>query len=275
MKGIVLVVGGNSFLAREFAITNPELPVRYISHDRIDDPSVYVGINAIVNFAFAPEMYCQDYDNSLDIDLRIAEYATRLLIHYVMISSRKVYQRDVQWDAQENSPVSGMDVYGRNKLRIERNLAEMLGDRLTILRPGNIIGFETIPGRQRMGAFLLNQLAQTEKIHITLSPFVRRDIVPVDFFCMVLCEILRSRPSGIYNVGTGEATEIGHVALWMIEGFGKGQLVVENPQVVDEFQLDTTFLQQLTGLSCGRAEVAHYCFDLGRRLAAGGVSCGR
>lgn len=275
MKGIVLVVGGNSFLAREFAITNPELPVRYISHDRIDDPSVYVGINAIVNFAFAPEMYCQDYDRLLDIDLRIAEYAARFAIHYVMISSRKVYKQDMQWNAKEDFPVFGMDAYGRNKLRIERNLAEILGDHLTILRPGNVIGFEIIPGRRRLGAFLLNQLAQTECIHITVSPSVRRDIVPASFFCTVLRDILQRRPSGIYNVGTGEATEIGQVALWMIEGFGKGKLVVENPQVVDEFQLDTACLQQLTGLSCGRAEVARYCRDLGRRLALEGVTGGR
>lgn len=275
MKGIVLVVGGNSFLAREFATLNPEFPARYIGHDKVDDPSVYEGVGSIVNFAFAPEMYFQDYDRFLDIDLRIAKYAVRYAVHYVMISTRKVYRQDIQWDAQEGSPVFGQDVYARNKLRIERNLAEMLGDRLTILRPGNILGFETIPGRQRMGAFLLNQLAQTECIRITLSPFVRKDIVPVDFFCTVLREILRSRLSGIYNVGTGEAIEIGHVALWMIEGFGKGQLVVENPQVLDEFQLNSTRLSQETGLRCERAEVARYCRDLGRRLAMEGVAGGR
>lgn len=272
MTALVLIVGGGSFLAREFATLNPGFPARYISHDKIDDPSIYEGVNSIVNFAFAPEMYSQGYERSLDIDLRIAEYAVRHALHYVMISSRKVYQQDVQWDAQEDSPVSGMDAYGRNKLQIECNLSKMLGGRLTILRPGNIIGFETIPGRQRMGAFLLNQLKQTESIHISLSPFVRRDIVPVNYFCAVLREILQKRPPGIYNVGAGEATEIGRIALWMIEGFGRGQLVVENSHVADEFQLNSTRLNEVTGLSCGRSEVALYCRDLGRRLAAEGVA---
>jgi dTDP-4-dehydrorhamnose reductase/UDP-glucose 4-epimerase len=270
MTGLVLIVGGGSFLAREFATLYPEFPARFIGHGKIDDPFVYEGVSTIVNFAFAPEMYSQDYDRSLGIDLSIAKHAMRHGIHYVMISSRKVYQQDAQWDAQEDSPVFGMDFYGRNKLRIERNLKEILGDRLTILRPSNIIGFETIPGRQRMGAFLLNQLAQTERIHISLSPFVRRDIVPVNYFCAVLRKILQKRPSGIYNVGAGEATEIGQVALWMIEGFGRGQLVVENSQVADEFQLNSTRLKEVTGLSCGRSEVARYCRDLGSRLAAKG-----
>lgn len=147
MEGIVLVVEGSSVLAREVTTLNPEFPARYIGHDKVDDPSVYEGIGAIVNFSFAAEMYSQNYDCFLDIDLRIAEHA--------------------------------------------------------------------------------------------------------------------------------EATEIGYVVLWMIEGFGKGQLVVENLQVIDEFQLDSPRLRQATELQYGRSEVANHCHDMGRRLTMGGVAGGR
>jgi dTDP-4-dehydrorhamnose reductase/UDP-glucose 4-epimerase len=263
---LILVVGKNSFLAKEFIGKAKEIPLRAISHTEIDNREVFQGITCIVNFSFSPLLYLQDYDRELDVDARLAHIASDEGIHYVMLSTRKVYQETIQWGAREDAHVTGSSIYGKNKLRIEKNLANVLGGAVTILRPGNVFGYERQSERVRFGAYLLNQLADTGVIRLTVSPFVRRDVIPVDYFCEVLREVVLRKPGGVINIGAGESLEIGRIALWIIEGFGSGRLIVESPAECDEFQLDTERLKSEFGLNCGRERVADFSRELGRRL---------
>lgn len=264
---MILVVGMHSYIAKEFLSANKSLAIRAIGHEDISNPAHFKGVDCIINFAFAPELHSQAYDRALDIDTSLAEQAAQRGIHYVMLSSRKVYHAKIEWNATEEAAVEGIDTYGRNKVRIENTLREMLGDRLTILRPGNVFGYEVIPGRARFGAYLLNQLANGGGIHLSLSPFIRRDIVPVDFFCEVLRTVAEKKPGGIFNVGIGEAVEIGRVALWLLDGFGSGALIVDGHDEVDQFQLDCTRQREVLGMSCSRAQLMEFTKGLGSRLA--------
>lgn len=263
---MILIVGGNSFLAKEFLAASKGLSLTCIRHTEIDKLDTFNEVECIVNFSFAPTLYSSAYDLSLDIDSKLGAFAADHGIHYVMISSRKVYHQDAQWNAQEDSLATGLDVYGKNKLHIEKRLIKTLGTNLTILRPGNILGYEIQPGRNRFGAYLLNQLAKDGTVHLTVAPSVRRDVIPVDFFCDVLHAVVIKKPSGIMNVGAGESVEVGAVALRMIEGFGGGQLVIDHPEVHDEFQLDSSRLKNELGLTCGQEQVTLFAKSLGARL---------
>lgn len=263
---MILVVGKNSFLAKEFLARTQGLLVRAISHTEINDEKVLRGISCIVNFSFSPVLCEQHYVQSFDVDARLSRLAADTGAHYVMLSSRRVYQEGIQWGAREDAQATGFDIYGQNKLRIENELIAALGNRLTILRPGNVFGYERQPERKRFGAYLLNQLAATGVIRLTISPFVRRDVVPVDFFCEVLREVVVRKPGGIMNVGAEKSMEIGRIALWLIDGFGSGQMVAESPVEEDEFELDTERLKSTLGLSCDQDRLAEFFVELGRRL---------
>ncbi len=264
----LLVIGRGSYLAREFMTRHADLSLRAIGHDEANRAEHYEGASCVVNFAFAPALHDAPYDASLDVDARAARYAVARGMHYVMMSSRRVYQEAVQWNAPEDAEVSGHDAYGRNKLRIERELRALLGDRLTILRPGNVVGYEPLPGRKRFAAYLQNQLIESDRIRLTVGPRTRRDLVPVDFFCRALREAVLRRVPGVFNVGSGRATEIGQAVRWLIAGFGAGELLVESERVADEFQLDSTKLERTFGLACGAGDVERTLRDAGRRLAA-------
>jgi dTDP-4-dehydrorhamnose reductase/UDP-glucose 4-epimerase len=82
----------------------------------------------------------------------------------------------------------------------------------------------------------------------------------------VLREAVLRKPGGVINIGAGESLEIGRIALWIIEGFGSGRLIVEPSAECDEFQLDTERLKSEFGLNCGRERVADFSRELGRRL---------
>jgi dTDP-4-dehydrorhamnose reductase/UDP-glucose 4-epimerase len=263
----VLVVGGNSYLAQEFLARHPDLHLRAVGHSEVQRESAYADAASVVNFAFAPALHDADYDAALDIDAQAARMANAAGAHYVMISSRRVYPEAGQWNASELTEASGKDAYGRNKARIERNLQALMGDRLTILRPGSVVGFEPVPGRQRIAAYLQNQLLREGRIRLTVAPRTRRDLVPVDFFCRVLKQVVQRRIPGTFNVGSGAATAVGDAARWLIEGYGSGKLVAESTLAADEFQLESAKLTRAYGLSCTAGEVRENLQESGRRLA--------
>jgi dTDP-4-dehydrorhamnose reductase/UDP-glucose 4-epimerase len=263
----VLVVGRGSFLAQAFVASDPPFAVRAIGHAEAGEAKHYAGIAAVVNFAFAPSLHDSPYRPELDVDERASRRAAQAGAHYVMISSRRVYSADAAWNARESASAEGIDEYGRNKLRIEHSLADRLGERLTILRPGNVVGYEPVPGRRRFAAYLQNQLRETGRIRLTVHPRTRRDLVPLEFFCRVVSEVLLRRAAGVFNVGAGEATEVGQAARWLIEGYGAGEIIVESSRVEDEFQLDSSALQRAFGLSCDPQGVERTLRDAGRRMA--------
>jgi dTDP-4-dehydrorhamnose reductase/UDP-glucose 4-epimerase len=265
-----IVVGRSSLLAREFAARHSDIVLRVLGHAEADDAAAYEGARCVVNFAFAPGLERLPYDAALDIDQRIGARAAQRGSHYVMISSRRVYARDAQWNAQESMPAPGMDLYGSNKTRVERGLHEALGDRLTILRPGNVLAHEPVAGRRRFGAYLQHQLVTTGRIRLTVDPAARRDLIPAEFFCRAVREAAVRRLPGVFNVGSGRATATGDAAHWLLLGFGAGELHSEASQPADEFQLDCVRLRQAFGLACAEGAVERTLREIGRRLASGG-----
>jgi len=265
-----VVVGRGSLLAREFVARHPDLVLRTLGHAEVDDAAAYAGARSVVNFAFAPGLESQPYDAALDIDRRIGAQAARLGLHYVMISSRRVYAQAAQWNAEESMPVPGMDAYGRNKARVEATLRNQLGDRLTVLRPGNVVGYEPIAGRRRFAAYLQSQLIAQGRIRLTVDAGARRDLVPAEFFCRVVREAALQNRGGIFNVGAGRATRVGDAARWLLDGYGRGELHSEAAQPPDEFQLVCNRLRDLFGLGCDEGAVEQALKEIGRRLARGG-----
>jgi len=264
-----IVVGRSSLLAREFSASHADIVLRAIGHAEAGDAALYDGARSVVNFAFAPGLEHSGYDAALDIDLRIAKLAARRGLHYIMLSSRRVYASGAQWNASESSPAGGMDSYGRNKARIEGGLRATLGDRLTILRPGNVFGYEPIAARRRFGAYLQHQLLVEGRIRLTVEPAARRDLVPIEFFCRIVREAALRRVAGVFNVGAGRATRAGDAARWLLEGYGGGELQVEATRPPDELQLDCAHLRAAFGLECGHGAVERSLREIGRRLARG------
>ena len=262
----VVVVGRGSFLAREFVARHGDVVAAALGHAEADKRAL-AGASAVVNFSFAPELHRERYAEALDVDRRLAA-ALEPQAHYVMISSRRVYPAAGQWNAREDQPATGIDVYGANKARIERELQALLGSRLTVLRPGNVVGYEPIPGRGRFAAWLQNQLLASGRIRLTVAPATRRDLVPVGFFCRVVREVATRRVGGIFNVGAGAATEVGQAARWLLQGYGSGELVAESESREDEFQLDVSRLRSVLGLACPAGELEAALREAGRRLAA-------
>lgn len=258
-----LVVGRNSFLANRFLESPVVAGARAISHTdfaatALDD------IGCIINFALHPHYRTQAYSPTLDFDRRIMERIQGTGIHYILLSSRKVYDEGTPLPWPETAPKTNGTGYGTNKLITENFARRTLGNNLTVLRMANIFGFE--PGRSSFMGQAQDSLLQNGHITLDTHPEVRRDFLPVDRFVEILDHIAQRRLTGLFNLGSGVATPIGRMAHWLMEGFGAGKLVVTNPGRRDEFLLDVNRLTQQLGPLCTPDRIQAKCLELGERL---------
>lgn len=254
-------------MARRFLARCGNRPLEVVSHNEIGRQGLLDGISHLVNFALDPAYRRESYSPENDIDLQLAKRAVGTGIHYVMLSSRKAYAQASQWGANESDPIGGVDAYGVNKSTTESALTDLLGsDNLTILRVANLIGFEYGEGRRSFMGMVLGSLKERGFVSYDMSPLVRRDFVTDDFFCAVLDRCLSGRIVGTYNVGSGIPLMAGEIALWIIEGYGAGELRITDPRVVDEFVLDVGRLESDFGLKQTKDDLKAYCLELGRRL---------
>lgn len=262
----LLVVGQNSFLARHFREACPA--GRFVGHDAIGRPDLLDGVDRVISFARHPLLGQEGYRPAeMDPDLCLAARIGDRPIAYVMLSSRKVYAPG-PGPLGEGDPTVPQDRYGEHKLAVEQQLRARLGARLTVLRLANVFGYERGPERRTFLSLTLDQLARDGHVHFDMSPLVERDFLPVEGCARLLAQIVAQPPGGVLNLGSGIALATGRIALWVIEGFGRGQLVIDSPREHDPFVLDVGRLQSLYGTPCTIDDLRESCLAIGRRLAA-------
>jgi dTDP-4-dehydrorhamnose reductase/UDP-glucose 4-epimerase len=266
----ILIVGKGSFLARRFlsSVTTPE---RYlaVSHKQAFDDAIYRQICCVINFAIDPAYRHQPYTGERDIDARIAQIVARTApegARYVMLSSRAVYAPEVAMGAREDITGAASSVYGQNKRITERRLGEILGERASLLRIGNVIGDEHGTGRRTFMAQALDRLVTHKEIVLDISPEVRRDFLPDYHFARILEAVCEDPLPGPMNVGSGLPIPVGSVVHWIIDGYGEGTLRVTNHRRHDEFQLDVGKLRARYGFSMEETEIADHSTMLGAQL---------
>jgi len=262
----ILVVGKTSFIAGHLLNILPKDTVRAVSHEALEQPDLLDGIGTVINAARHPASNQTDYDlETLDPDVRLAKRIGEHDIEMIMLSSRKVYAPSEQ-PLHENSAIRPVDTYGANKLLAEQRVKTLLGERLTILRLANIFGDERVPGRRSFLAMLLNRLAEKNQIRYDISPFVERDFLPVETLAALLSKIVREPPGGIMNVGSGLSLPTGRLALWIMEGFGGGELLIDSYEEKDGFVLNIDRLKGSFGQPCSRDDLRVHCLNLGKAL---------
>lgn len=236
----IVAVGKSSFLAQAVAKSPAAKDWLFLPHaDALAHPAWMEDATVVVNFAFAPQFKKQVYDTQGDFDSFLAKMLMGRDVRYIMLSSRVVYGRgDDFFDLREDREPNPAGPYGMAKLAIEQALADLLGDRLTVLRMGNIFGVE----RERATFFgmMIKGLIDNRKIVFDMGAETKRDFLSANRFADVLTRVAAKPAPGVFNIGSGLATPCGDVANWLIEGYGAGKLEVRNAALRDQFSLDVS-----------------------------------
>jgi len=276
----IAVVGAGSFIARALRQTPEAAYWRFIGHrEALGTDSWLQGVDTLLNCAFDDRLKNRAYDATLDVDIRLAEKVKHDRgMRYVMLSSRLAYGPAPDGGRlTESLPCNPIVPYARAKIITETRLAEMLGERLTVLRLSNVFGAESAPGRKNFISVATRTLTQQGRIVLDLNPFVERDFVPVTEVARSLVRVLNAPEPGVFNFGAGAGTAVGLMAVWLISGHGRGELVINNMRDHDPFWLDITKAHRAFGIDAVPAErIRAFCIKLGRsvmRSAEGLQSC--
>jgi len=262
----IVIIGKSSLLARRFLTLATPKNVVAVSHRDIDTPGLFDDVACVVNFAFDPRMGREPYAVERDIDVVIAK-RIHSSTRFVMLSTRMVYGAEQNRGAREDDQAIGLNQYGKNKVETEARLTDLLGGRLVILRIGNVLAWEPENSGGNFMLRLLESLRNHGCINYDISPFVRKDFVTERYLVDALDKACASNLGGKCNVGSGIPLEVGRVAMWVLEGYGQGNLMVSSPREVDEFWLDMTRSTELFGAPPGREDLRLACVELGKKIA--------
>jgi UDP-glucose 4-epimerase len=263
-----ILVVGRGFVGRALAEALGPGEARLVSHGACREPGLLRGVATVVFAGRDPALGTAGWRIEDDLEPALARQAAQAHASFVSLGTRKVYAPSAN-PLAETDRIGPTDLYGRQKLALEHALTDVLGPRLTRLRLANVFGYERRPGRATFLSQILAGLDRRDEVRFDVSPFVRRDFLPIDLCAAWLAQVARRPPGGILNLGSGVALPVGRLALWLIEGFGRGRLVVESPEERDSFVLDTSNLKAfLGGAGCGPDDLRARCLDIGRRLRA-------
>jgi UDP-glucose 4-epimerase len=262
----VLVVG-RGFLGRAIA-TALGREGRLVGHEAISDPAILDGVVSVVWAGRHPALGTPAWRIEEDLEPALARRAAERGVPFTSLGTRKVYAPSAN-PLREDDPLGPEDLYGRQKLALEEGLATIPGLRLTRLRIANVFGFERDPRRSSFFTRLLASLVEEGEVRLDVSPFTVRDFLPVEVAAAWIARLALAPPGGVVNLGSGLGTPIGRLALRVIEGFGRGRLVIENPVERDGFVLAVDRLRSLLpGAAVDEATLDAAAFAVGRRLAS-------
>jgi len=266
MRGRILVIG-KGLLGKAVARHPQAADIEFLSHGAATDAGIFDGVDCVVNLGINPAYRSDPYRAEIDFDLHLASLLGDRPLHYVMVSSRKVYGMGGGMAFAEDAPLRPIDDYGRNKVRSEALLSNMLGDRLTVMRISNIVGFDWEWNRAIFFGLMLDSLRREDRIVFDVDPKVQRDFITDDAVAGALLWAAREAPPGVFNLGSGIPLEIGNIARWTLEAHGSGELVVTSTRKYDEFVLDVAKLSRCIGPPCTIELIRRKCFELGRHIA--------
>jgi len=261
---LILVTGAGGFIGRAL-VRILGSNCRAASHRAIGEPGLLDAISTVIHAGRDPGLGGTDYRLAEDRELGLAEAVAARRLPLLSLGSRKVYA-PAERPLAETAPVGPTDRYGEQKLALEEALLDRLGDRLTRLRLANIIGYE--PGRGSFMGAMLDGLAAAETITFDMSPFTRRDFLPVEVAAEAIAALALDPPGGVVNIGSGVPLPCGRLAMALLEGWGSGRLIVTNPAERDTFVLDVERMRTLTEVRIDEATLLHRVGRIARRLHA-------
>jgi len=251
----LLIVGKTSFISNSLVgdrISFSEIDsVNFDNYDSV--------INCSIHSNFREVKYVEKYD----LDYLVAQKAQHHKKHYIMISSSKVYgSSDELKSFDELSQTNPDSFYGENKLIAEQKI-NSLSNNFCVLRCSNVFGLER--NRKTFFGFCNDQLVNTNSILYDIGPKTKRDFFPVELLSNVVEKISKKKSVGTFNVGSNYPLEIDRVALYLIEGYGKGNFISISSEEKDQFLLNNKKLKKEIEIEID-IDFASHIKNIGKKL---------
>ncbi len=259
MRNIV-IIGSDSYLAngidKQFGQANISFLEFNTWQQNVD---LMKQADYVICFAIHPDFMKRDMDCSEVLDTQIATAIKDSNAKYVFMSSRKVYGTTNDCVVhKEMDKAEGFDFYSINKVKVEKELYKILGDRLLILRIANILG-EPVQrtGYKTFIGWICENYIQTGKLIVTQNADAIKDFIPKSFLHHAIASLIENNVTGTYNISSGLGTSVEKVLAGYV---GKENLILQgnDKEKQDQFVLNNEKLLKATGLSISEDDIDKY-----------------
>ena len=239
----VYIVGYKSFIQKNLHnYLNKKFIIRKIKYQKLKD-SKLIENSILINCSHHKDFYEKKYSFRKDRNLVIAKMIVNKNIKMIMLSTRQVYKPKIC--LKETDTKQPINIYGRNSLISEAKCNKVLNNKLLILRLSNIIGIEkNYKKKSSLMSKIISGLG-SKKIVFDESFYLKKDLLPIRFFCQIMKKILIKNLSGVVNVGSGIPFKVKFLVEEIIK-YKKVNLVVVKKKIKDNnFSLNTQKLTKL------------------------------
>lgn len=256
----IVIIGSDSYLANGLYAYFKNAQVEFLEFNNWQSNiNLLRQSDYVICFAIHPDFMKREMDYSEILDIQIAEAIKDSNAKFVFMSSRKVYGTTNECVIhKETDKAEGFDFYSKNKVKTEKELCKILGNRLLILRIANILG-EPV---QRVGyktfiGWICENYIQTGKLVVTQNADAVKDFIPKNFLHRAIASLIENEATGIYNISSGFGTSVEKVLAGYV---GKENLILQgqNDEKHDQFILDNSKLLNKTGLAISEKDIDKY-----------------
>lgn len=256
----IVIIGADSYIATglDKHLTDCYVEKLYF-HNWQQNAELLQEADCVINFSISPDFSIRDMTPDEVLDVQIAQCLKNAATRYVFISSRKVYgASDDLVIHKETDDLYGVDFYARNKIMTEKTLADILGDKLIILRVANIIG-EPVnrSGYKTFIGWICESFLKNGKLVVTQNADAVKDFITKDFLQKSIASLIQKHATGIYNVSSRFGTSVRDVLVGYVGAQNidfQGQTL--SPQ--DQFILNNEKLLKITNVSISSLQVEQY-----------------
>lgn len=253
----LLIVGKNSFISNHVIGNVTRISLSDISNINLKEYDTLLNCSIHENFRES------SYDEKYDFDYAVAKEAYENDLHYVMLSSRKVYGSSNELVIySEQSKTNPDSFYGENKLISEERIRDLFGNHC-VLRCSNVFGLEQ--NRKTFLGFCIDQLLKTNHILFDINQKTQRDFFPVELLGDIVTKVAAKKITGLFNVGSNFGLQIDRVPLNLIEGYQKGTFSCTGIDKKDQFVLDNQKIKKELDLEIN-IDFDNHIRNIGKKL---------
>ena len=264
----VLIIGKNSFIGSNlYTYLKKKYFVKKLSFNKKILKSLK-NYDVVINCSINKKYIKYKYDKKNDFDFKIIKEITDSKTRFIFLSTRKIYFP--KSNIRENSNKKFLDTYGKNKFITEKKVQQYHGNKSTILRISNLIGFKKKNIKKVHSTYLDELLKMVKKGKIIDNKKKFKDFLGIKIFSKIIHLVIKKKILGIYNVSMGEKIYLNEINKWILKYYKKKNTLkvikYKNDNKNESFYLNNYKLKKNINLKINKKSLKKECLKLSKKL---------
>ena len=258
----ILIIGKKSFLGSNLNLYLSKFyEIEMLSYEQAIKKKInfFNKFTHIINTSIHANYIMKKYNPIFDLDLKFIKKFDKINFFYIYLNSRKIYFP--KENINENSLISPIGNYGKNKYKTEKFLKKKLKKKLVSLRISNVIGKRLKKNsRNNHKLFFDNFLKyrKNKKKIFVYNDF--KDFISITQFCRIIKQIIKLQIWGTYNVSISEKIYVAQIVKWLDKRFFEKVSFIEKKK--DSFTLSNKKLLKKIKIKINKNQLQSYCTRL-------------